>query len=112
VKLNPFSSFVEKSLNPHVATNKCSSLEQSNQLLTPFFENVSLSQSSLLHSKPKSTVGTPAYIAPEVLSRREYDGKVSALICSSLLIIALQLVCFALFLKPFVCACVLCQSAV
>ncbi|GMP39294.1 hypothetical protein CsSME_00010184 [Camellia sinensis var. sinensis] len=31
------------------------------------------SKSSLLHSRPKSTVGTPAYIAPEVLSRREYD---------------------------------------
>ncbi|XP_038706824.1 serine/threonine-protein kinase SRK2I-like [Tripterygium wilfordii] len=33
------------------------------------------SKSSLLHSQPKSTVGTPAYIAPEVLLRQEYDGK-------------------------------------
>ncbi|XP_031107208.1 serine/threonine-protein kinase SAPK2-like [Ipomoea triloba] len=35
------------------------------------------SKSAVLHSQPKSTVGTPAYIAPEVFSRKEYDGKVA-----------------------------------
>ncbi|CAE6075727.1 unnamed protein product [Arabidopsis arenosa] len=35
------------------------------------------SKSSVLHSQPKSTVGTPAYIAPEILLRQEYDGKLA-----------------------------------
>ncbi|XWS33355.1 hypothetical protein CRYUN_Cryun22dG0074800 [Craigia yunnanensis] len=35
------------------------------------------SKSSVFHSQPKSTVGTPAYIAPEVFSRKEYDGKIA-----------------------------------
>ncbi|PKU84729.1 Serine/threonine-protein kinase SAPK2 [Dendrobium catenatum] len=35
------------------------------------------SKSSVLHSQPKSTVGTPAYIAPEVLCRKEYDGEIA-----------------------------------
>ena len=30
---------------------------------------------SALDSQPKSTVGTPAYIAPDVLQRKEYDGQ-------------------------------------
>lgn len=30
---------------------------------------------SAFDSQPKSTVGTPAYIAPEVLQRKEYNGQ-------------------------------------
>ncbi|KAG5540750.1 hypothetical protein RHGRI_020853 [Rhododendron griersonianum] len=37
----------------------------------------STARSSVLHSQPKSTVGTPAYIAPEVLLRQQYDGKIA-----------------------------------
>lgn len=35
------------------------------------------SKSALFDSQPKSTVGTPAYIAPEVLSRKQYAGEIA-----------------------------------
>ncbi|KAK7399682.1 hypothetical protein VNO78_10871 [Psophocarpus tetragonolobus] len=35
------------------------------------------SKSYLLHSRPHSMIGTPAYIAPEILSGKDYDGKLA-----------------------------------
>ena len=35
------------------------------------------SKSAIFDSQPKSTVGTPAYIAPEVLSRKQYTGEIA-----------------------------------
>jgi len=35
------------------------------------------SKSAIFDSQPKSTVGTPAYIAPEVLSRKQYAGEIA-----------------------------------
>jgi serine/threonine-protein kinase SRK2 len=37
--------------------------------------DIGCSRSSVLHPRHKVTAGTPVYIAPEVLSRREFDGK-------------------------------------
>ncbi|RDY03538.1 Serine/threonine-protein kinase SAPK7, partial [Mucuna pruriens] len=33
------------------------------------------SKSNILHSRPNSMLGTPSYIAPEILAGKEYDGK-------------------------------------
>ena len=40
-------------------------------------ETACVLQSAILDSQPKSTVGTPAYIAPEVLSRKQYAGEIA-----------------------------------
>uniref|UniRef100_A0A2P2LT05 non-specific serine/threonine protein kinase n=1 Tax=Rhizophora mucronata TaxID=61149 RepID=A0A2P2LT05_RHIMU len=55
------------------------------------------SKSSVLHSQPKSTVGTPAYIAPEVLLKREYDGKVTHLFFNGRIFGQLHLLLFGVF---------------
>ena len=60
-------------------------LKLENALLTneggaPFVKicDFGYSKSNLLHSQPNSTVGTPAYIAPEVLTpNSQYDGQIA-----------------------------------
>ncbi|MBA0715961.1 hypothetical protein Golax_014832, partial [Gossypium laxum] len=44
---------------------------------TPRLKICDFGYSKAMNLSPKSTVGTPAYIAPEVLSKKEYDGKIA-----------------------------------
>ncbi|KAK4394027.1 Serine/threonine-protein kinase SAPK2 [Sesamum angolense] len=67
-----------KNLNPYHKTQQIChrDLKLENTLLGSTAPRLKIcdfgySKSSVLHSQPKSTVGTPAYIAPEVLSRKE-----------------------------------------
>ena len=34
-------------------------------------------QSAVFDSQPKTSVGTPAYVAPEVMNRKRYDGEIA-----------------------------------
>ncbi|CDY52825.1 BnaAnng11720D [Brassica napus] len=63
---------------PHISTNTLLDGSHAPRLKLCDFGNskvlLFLSRfSSILHSQPKSTVGTPAYIVPGILLRQEYD---------------------------------------
>uniref|UniRef100_A0A804ULQ9 Protein kinase domain-containing protein n=1 Tax=Zea mays TaxID=4577 RepID=A0A804ULQ9_MAIZE len=45
--------------------------------LLSYYLGIEVKQNPVLHSQPKSIVGTPAYIAHEVLLKKEYNGKVA-----------------------------------
>ncbi|CAN7060217.1 unnamed protein product [Brassica oleracea var. botrytis] len=72
-------------LADHLRSKQCAAPEASCLMLTLYpsgeitDESLELleddEESSILPSQPKSTVGTPAYIAPGILLRQEYDGK-------------------------------------
>jgi len=70
--------------------------------------------SVLCCTQPKSTVGTPAYIAPGVLARKEYDGKVIPVLlvlCHAMVYLAKKLDMFRSEAASFLCCYLICADS-